>query len=359
MMTDFQNAVEFDYNSYFLDPRFAYFYRHGSYADSTLAVLIARGYRRDNYIKHIALNNVFHDDNEIPFDILANSERLEQFFALSKSLTFLFEQFLSQFNVRLPRYCWFLDGNTDFLFKPGTKAFLGQEWYLVEGEGDAGDIGFLVFAVFVYFCFVLLRLHFGMKSWREVRNSMNDLFYWYRVVFGNRFALFNWLSDTYWTHGQMYCQTMQTIPTGDTHKGKKEIYGYWQWIHIDPLGKHARASAKGGRYLLWFSGNINFRSLSLVFKSYWLCFVDSMWCPVQYNLKIIQVITTWISILIYILAAFFWAVKVYKSKDITTFGILTQPVSALDWQNLAHIKAFYNLYSPKWRNYFNSLKFGK
>lgn len=95
IITDFQNAVEFDYNSYFLDPRFAYFYRHGSYADSTLAVLIARGYRRDNYIKHIALNNVFHDDNEIPFDILANSERLEQFFALSKSLTFLFEQFLS------------------------------------------------------------------------------------------------------------------------------------------------------------------------------------------------------------------------------------------------------------------------
>jgi len=55
---------------------------------------------------------------------------------------------------------------------------------------------------------------------------MNDLFYWYRVVFGNRFSLFNWLSDTYWSHGQMYYQTMQTIPTGDIHKGKKEIYGY-------------------------------------------------------------------------------------------------------------------------------------
>jgi len=65
-----------------------------------------------------------------------------------------------------------------------------------------------------------------MKGWREVRNSMNDLFYWYRVVFGNRFSLFNWLSDTYWSHGQMYYQTMQTIPTGDIHKGKKEIYGY-------------------------------------------------------------------------------------------------------------------------------------
>jgi hypothetical protein len=63
--------------------------------DSTLAVLIARGYRRDNYIRHIALNNFQYTDEEIPLDILAQSELLDQFYVLSRTIASFFEQFLS------------------------------------------------------------------------------------------------------------------------------------------------------------------------------------------------------------------------------------------------------------------------
>jgi len=44
-------------------------------------------------------------DDEMPLDVLANQELLEQFVVLSKTITSLFERFVSQFNVALPRYC--------------------------------------------------------------------------------------------------------------------------------------------------------------------------------------------------------------------------------------------------------------
>jgi hypothetical protein len=119
------------------------------------------------------------------------------------------------------------------------------------------------------------------------------------------------------------------------------------------------ASTKGVRYLAWFSNDSNYRSFTVILKSYWLCFVDAMWWPIQFKLKVIQILSLYIGLFIYFVAVLWWCIKIYRSKDSITFGVLFQPVITLSWQNLAHIKAFYNLYSPKWRNYFRSIKVGK
>ena len=97
---------------------------------------------------------------------------------------------------------------------------------------------------YFYYVFLFLFSSYPASFWNERLKRSAKFYEWFILLVSRclwyRFSLFNWLSDTYWSHGQMYYQTMQTIPTGDIHKGKKEIYGYWQWIHIDPLGKHAR-----------------------------------------------------------------------------------------------------------------------
>ena len=112
------------------------------------------------------------------------------------------------------------------------------------GWGRCSWYWFFLFCYFFLFLFCFNSFIF----WNERMERSSKFYEWFVFLVSYylwyRFQLFNWLSDTYWTYSQMFYQTMQTIPSGNLHRGKKEIYGYWQWIHIDPLGKHARLLQK-------------------------------------------------------------------------------------------------------------------
>lgn len=183
---EFERAVNFDYGSFVTDDGMSRFYNLYRTWYEKLALLIARGYRRDPYLNQI----VWLVDEEEHFSLDHSWQELHiQSYKLTEQIWDFSYNFSKVFGMPFPDWVWYKDHVTPTIFESNRQIF-GQTLFTPEEEESLFDGSFVIVLWFpVLLLLQMLRYNYSVRGWWVNHSERLDIAFLFKLYFVNNFPI--------------------------------------------------------------------------------------------------------------------------------------------------------------------------
>lgn len=238
---NFERAVNFDYGSFVMDDGMSKFYNLYRTWYEKLALLIARGYRRDPYLNQI----VWLIDEEEHFSLDHSWQELHiQSYKLTEQIWDFSYNFSKVLGIPFPDWAWYKDHVTPTIFESNREIF-GQTLFTPEEEEFIFDGSFVIVLWFpVLLLLQILRYNYSFRGWWVNHAERLDIAFLFKIYFVNNFPIWQTFIQNFPYGGWAHASHIRYYGANAYADEWGLVYEYFYWPLYDPLHNYALANER-------------------------------------------------------------------------------------------------------------------